>query len=177
MIENETIKATPNQMEPKVTDMSDLVSRSQLLKAFNNKNIQITFDLPVEEVLGEDVDLDGFTTLVQDAIQTYKKMVIDTIKNIPTAYDPDKVVEELEEMIHPKQLYFCKYARGGCKHLDNDDKDCMECVVENAIEIAKQGGATKNCSNCANYTEPDEVDNGCYLCCKGYEDNYEPKVK
>ena len=50
----------------------------------------------------------------------------------------EKIIEKLEEMIHPKQLYFCKYARGGCKHLDNDDKDCMECVVENAIEIVKQ---------------------------------------
>ena len=52
----------------------------------------------------------------------------------------EKIIEKLEEMIHPKQLYFCKYARGGCKHLDNDDKDCMECVVEKAIEIVKQGG-------------------------------------
>ena len=50
----------------------------------------------------------------------------------------ENIIEKLEEMIHPKQLYFCKYARGGCKHLDNDDKDCMECVVENAIEIVKQ---------------------------------------
>ena len=51
----------------------------------------------------------------------------------------EKIIEKLEEMIHPKQLYFCKYAIGGCKHLDNDDKDCMECVVENAIEIVKHG--------------------------------------
>ena len=79
--------------------MSDLISRSELLKAFNNKNVQITFDLPVEEVLGEDVDLDDFAMLVQDAIQAYKKMVIDTIKNQPTAYDIDKVVEELDEYI------------------------------------------------------------------------------
>ena len=76
--------------------MSDLISRSKLLKAFNNKNVQIAFDLPVEEVLGEDVDLDDFAMLVQDAIQSYKKMVIDTIKNHPTAYDPDEVVKELE---------------------------------------------------------------------------------
>ena len=54
----------------------------------------------------------------------------------------EKIIEKLEEMIHPKQLYFCKYARGGCKHLDNDDKDCMECVVENAIEIVKQVGVS-----------------------------------
>ena len=77
--------------------MSDLISRSELLDAFNNKNIQITFDLPVEEVLGEDVDLDDFAMLVQDAIQAYKKMVIDTIKNQPTAYDVDKVAGELKK--------------------------------------------------------------------------------
>ena len=64
------------------------------------------------------------------------------LNNQPTAYSVDKVVSELEEMIHPKQLYFCKYARGGCKHLYNDDKDCMECVVENAIEIVKRGGVS-----------------------------------
>lgn len=34
---------------------------------------------------------------------------------------------------------------------------------------------SKDCSNCKNYTEPDEVDNGCYMCCKGFENNYEPK--
>lgn len=79
--------------------MSDLISRSELLKAFNNKNVQITYDLPVEEVLGEDVDLDDFAMLVQDAIQAYKKMVIDTIKNQPTAYSDDRVVEELREFL------------------------------------------------------------------------------
>ena len=67
--------------------MSDLISRSELLKAFNNKKIQITFDLPVEDV---------FAKLVQDAVQANNKMVIDTIKNQPTAYSVDKVVEELE---------------------------------------------------------------------------------
>ena len=76
--------------------MSDLISRSELLKALNNKNVQITFDLPVEEVLGEDVDLDDFAMLVQDAVQAYRKMVIDIIKKQPTAYSIDKVVEELE---------------------------------------------------------------------------------
>ena len=70
------------------------------------------------------------------------KQCIEAVEEQPTAYDIDKVVEELEEMIHPKQLYFCKYAKGGCKHLDNNDMDCMECVVENAIEIVKQGGVS-----------------------------------
>ena len=70
----------------------------------------------------------------------------------------EKIIEKLEEMIHPKQLYFCKYARGGCKHLDNDDKDCMECVVENAIEIVKQEAEQyeecyKDCGDCEAYNK------------------------
>ena len=111
--------------------MSDLISRSELLKVFNDKNIQITFDLPVEEVLGEDVDLDDFAMLVQDAIQAYKKMVIDTIKIQPTAYDIDKVVEELEEI----------RAKKTCNKEKCDTKEiCRICVVDDAIEIVKQGG-------------------------------------
>lgn len=107
--------------------MSDLISRSELLKVFNNKNVQITYDLPVEEVLGEDVDLDDFAMLVQDAIQAYKKMVIDTIKNQPTAYDIDKVVEELEE---------------NSFELGNDSIPISYVRLIKAIEIVKQGGVS-----------------------------------
>ena len=105
--------------------MSDLISRSELLKAFNNKNVQITFDLPVEEVLGEDVDLDDFAMLVQDAIQAYKKMVIDTIKNQPTAYDIDKVVEQLEEQ------------KSGLTEWAEDE--AFKLAIHKAIEIVKAG--------------------------------------
>lgn len=108
--------------------MSDLISRSELIKAFNNKNIQITFDLPVEEILGEDVDLDDFSMLVQDAIHAYKKMVIDTIKNQPTAYDIDNVVEELKNM---KTICGAGTIVGGDYIHRND-----------AIEIVKQGGVS-----------------------------------
>lgn len=76
--------------------MSDLISRSALLQKFNDTGIQITFDLPVEEILGEDIDIDDFTMLVQDAIRAYKNMVIGTINEQPTAYDIEKVVAELE---------------------------------------------------------------------------------
>ena len=122
--------------------MSDLISRSELLKAFNNKNVQITFDLPVEEVLGEDVDLDDFAMLVQDAIQAYKKMAIDTIINQPTAYDIDKVVEELK----CDRCESCSFIEvcGGTKY-------CGICH-EKAIEIVKQGGVSDVCEwHCDEY--------------------------
>lgn len=66
--------------------------------------------------------------------------IIGHIKNFDIAYDVEKVVAELEEMIKPKQFYFCKYAKGGCKYIDDDKKDCMECVVEHAIDIVRKGG-------------------------------------
>ena len=66
----------------------------------------------------------------------------------------EKILDGLDEMIHPKQLYFCKYSRGGCKHLYNNDKDCMECIVENAIEIVKHGAVSDDvCEWKYNYSE------------------------
>ena len=98
--------------------MSDLISRSELLKTFNNKNIQITFDLPVEDV---------YARLVQDAVQTNNKMVIDTIKNQPTAYSVGKVVEELE--LHSFEL-------------GTDTLPVHYVRLNEAIEIVKQGGVS-----------------------------------
>lgn len=61
--------------------MDDLISRKALLEKMNDTKIQIMFDLPVEELLGEDVDMDDFCTLLQDAIQAYKKLVIGQVIN------------------------------------------------------------------------------------------------
>ena len=118
--------------------MSNLISRSELLNTFNNKNIQITFDLSVEEILGEDVDLDDFAMLVQDAIQSYKKLVIDTIKEQPTAYDIDNVVEELEKNA---SRYTKKYT---APYGNNGYKDTKAISIHKAIEIVKQGGVGKD---------------------------------
>ena len=100
--------------------MSDLISRSELLKHLITKNIQITFDLSVEEVLAR---------LVKDAVQANNKMVIDTIKNQPTAYNVDKVVEELE--LHSFEL-------------GTDTLPVHYVRLNEAIEIVKQGGVSDN---------------------------------
>ena len=122
--------------------MSDLISRSQLLK---------------------EVEKYKFGAISNDAEREYiKKTILDFIICQPTAYSVDKVVEELKTDSSVK-LY-------GSQNSDN-----YMIPVNKAIEIVKQGGVSKDCNNCANYTLPDKLDN-CYLCCKGYEDNYEPKV-
>ena len=74
-----------------------LIDADVLLECFEKKGVQIIFDLPVEEVLGEDIDLDDFAMLVQDAVQAYKGMVIDIIENQPTAYDAEKVDKQIVE--------------------------------------------------------------------------------
>ena len=64
--------------------MAELIDKGALVADFNNSGIHIEFDLPVEEILGEDVDINDFTMLVQDAIQAYRKMVIGTIQKQST---------------------------------------------------------------------------------------------
>lgn len=119
--------------------MGRLIDADALLQKFNDKGIQITFDLPVEEVLGEDVDIDDFTMLVQDAIQAYRKMVIGTIQEQPTAYDPEKVVAELEEKalahgINGQQFNMDGYTNHASGEFDKRD------AYYKAIEIVRKGG-------------------------------------
>ncbi len=95
--------------------MSDLISRSELIKA-------------LEEYKEEDWNKNLCTTLpnvVDDCI--------DFIENMPTAYDVDKVVEELEE-VHKK---FCNSVTCGGKSMC---KDCDEYIMfKKNIEIIKAG--------------------------------------
>lgn len=91
--------------------MSDLISRSQLLKEI--------------ETWGGCVD----------ALHDY-------IQNMPTAYDVDKVVEELEELkerIITNDYDGCETI--GCPYPYIDCDRCQQIIVSNkAIEIVKAGG-------------------------------------
>lgn len=60
-----------------------MIDEKELLKTLNNAGTNITFDIPVEEILDNDVNLDGFVALIQDAVMACKKMVIDTIESMP----------------------------------------------------------------------------------------------
>lgn len=60
-----------------------MIDEKELLKTLNDAGINITFDIPVEEILDNDVNLDGFVALIQDAVIACKKMVIDTIESMP----------------------------------------------------------------------------------------------
>lgn len=105
-----------------VKKVDDLISRSVVLKYMETTKISQYMD---ELNKGNDN---------YDSTPLY-----DFVKNMPVAFDIEKVKSELQEMIEPKQFYFCRYAKGGCKHLDNSEKDCMECLVEIAIDAVERG--------------------------------------
>lgn len=71
-------------------------------------------------------------------VKTWNRRENDKIDSRSTTYDVDKVVEELEEIICPKRLYFCRVSKGRCNK--SDDVGCIDCAIQKAIEIVKRGG-------------------------------------
>ena len=76
--------------------------------------------------------------------QSYSTLMLyeiaDMIEDAPTAYDVDKVVEQLETM---RMRYYLTYANTGNK--TNDEVwEKVSRAVDNAIEIVKGGGVNVN---------------------------------
>ena len=67
----------------------------------------------------------------EELLEFQKDECINCIKACDTAYDPDKVVEKLEEIRVKKT---CNKEKCDTKEL------CRICVVDDAIEIVKAGG-------------------------------------
>ena len=86
--------------------MSDLISRSELISIIEREYREYGDDYDIEQILGD-------------------------IEDMPTAFDIDRVVEELE-LIRAKKT---------CNKEKCDTKEiCRICVVDDAIEIVKRGG-------------------------------------
>ena len=103
--------------------MSDLISRSELLKAMN------TWDKFGCDCHGGLVRIDNTNNEEYVPFVHYEDMV-NCVKNMPTAYDVDKVVDELEK----------SKDKGSVTKTERlITKEC----VDKAIEIVKQGGVGK----------------------------------
>jgi hypothetical protein len=103
--------------------MGNLISRSELLK----HSRKVT-----------EYDEAGYS-------RVYRAVSVEDIKYQPTAYDVDKVVEELEELIsmfeeNNSQIRYERYCKANrkCKAMD-----CFTCVLSHAIEIVKGGGVNE----------------------------------
>ena len=102
--------------------MSDLISRSELLKAMN------TWDKFGCDCHGGLVRIDNTNNEEYVPFVHYEDMV-NCVKNMPTAYDVDKVVDELEK----------SKDKGSVTKTERlITKEC----VDKAIEIVKQGGVS-----------------------------------
>ena len=95
--------------------MSDLISRSELIDYFYYG----IDDKPI---------IDGISD----------RKIIDIIKNQPTAYSVDKVVDELEKL---KMRYFLTIANTGDEKSDFAYENVGN-ALDKAIEIVKQGGVS-----------------------------------
>ena len=84
---------------------NDLISRSALLQALKGNVL---------------VDV---TSSLENAIEEQ-----------PTAYDLDKVIEELDKFAHTDICY-----RNHCRYINADDIDCENCGALCALEIVKRG--------------------------------------
>ena len=62
--------------------------------------------------------------------------VIGQIKAQPTAYDLDKVIEELDKFAHSDICISCPK----CRYVDEDNINCEICGALGALEIVKRGG-------------------------------------
>ena len=97
--------------------MSDLISRSDVLDLLYGIFDKYKMSTDKNTSIGKSFGTDVF----------------EEIRNMPTSYDIDKVVEKLEEI----------RAKKTCNKEKCDTKDlCRICVVDDAIEIVKQGGVS-----------------------------------
>lgn len=96
--------------------MDDLISRSALIEKLKEKSI-----------------VDGVNIL--STTYTYKELAY-IICNMPTAYDEEKVVAELEKMRN-EDSQGCKRVQGWKCH---SYSDCGLCIMDRTIDIVRKGG-------------------------------------
>lgn len=90
--------------------------------------------------MGRLIDAGLFLDNLRGRLESMKDYdaVKDVINNMPTAYDPDKVVEQLEKCA--KGNCVRNSDSGRCPYIGNSEIDCEKCAMLRAIEIVKAGG-------------------------------------
>ena len=98
--------------------------------------------------MGRLIDADHLLFLLNSAIELRKKlhintsglyMMVDSVNNEPTAYYPNKVVEQLEEV----EKIMTSPVNKDCFGEECRASDCTVCLISKAIEIVKGGGVNE----------------------------------
>jgi hypothetical protein len=90
--------------------------------------------------MGRLIDADAFERSVMCSDAEDMQDVIYALRDYPTAYDPDKVVEQLEEV----EKIMTSPVNKDCFGEECKASDCMVCLISKAIEIVKGGGVDVN---------------------------------
>lgn len=77
---------------------------------------------------------------IGNGIRNEQKDIIDAINEQPTAYDADKVVEQLEDEKEFSYADFDRYVEEVNPYLDSEYDDFFNKGIERAIEVVKAGG-------------------------------------
>lgn len=89
------------------------------------------------------IDADEFkqqiaaVTIRDNLISEKRNAICELIDRQPTAYDLDKILEDLEEYAYSEGLCFRNH---GCPYVGNEKIDCGNCAAIGALEIVKGGG-------------------------------------
>ena len=86
------------------------------------------------------IDADAFERSVMCSDAEDMQDVIYALRDYPTAYDLDKVVEQLEDEKEFAYADFDEYVNEVCPYLDAEYADLFNKGLERAIEIVKGGG-------------------------------------
>ena len=90
--------------------------------------------------MGRLIDADAFERSVMCSDAEDMQDVIYALRDYPTAYDLDKVVEQLEDEKEFAYADFDEYVNEVCPYLDAEYDDLFNKGLERAIEIVKGGG-------------------------------------
>lgn len=108
---------------------SDLISKRRLSKEICNKEC----DIPKFETERE---LNAFLL----GLNAKQIAVMECLSTSPVAYDADKVVEQISDLVKPTEQYrhnFCGTVTDEhCANYEN----CEHCIVEKIVKIVKSGG-------------------------------------
>lgn len=106
-------------------EMSDLISRSELIKEINGIYLRVSGVRSGKGILSKCMD-------------SYKELVIKIIKEQPTAFDAEKVVEQLEE--EGQKMAEAKPTKPYGKSSPSCHRYYKAISVKKAIDIVKKGG-------------------------------------
>ena len=101
----------------------DLISRKALMEEIQSFRCSIT-------------GLRAGKGVLAHAADEYRKSILQIIEDQPTAFNKEKVIEELDKC---KQIMLSPASKD-CFGEECRENDCMACVFNKAIEVVEKGG-------------------------------------